>query len=52
MKTITMREIFNALVRELGFDKGRDVFEWYCETYQVNIGSDVPPRIRHEVLGI
>lgn len=47
-----MRTIFNALVRELGETEGRDVFEWYCKTYNVTIADDAPATVKREVLGI
>lgn len=47
-----MRTIFNALVRELGFNEGRDVFEWYCKTYNVTIADEAPDTVKREVLGI
>lgn len=46
-----MRTIFNALVRELGFEEGKSVFEWYCSTYKLDITDEAPEWIRHEVLG-
>jgi len=46
-----MRIIFNALVRELGEAEGRDIFEWYCSTYNVTIEDDAPASVRYEVLG-
>lgn len=46
-----MRRIFNALVRELGFDEGKSIFEWYCETYHVTIEDEAPDSVRGEVLG-
>ena len=47
-----MRTIFNALVAELGYTDGKDIFEWYCKTYKVTIEDDAPASIKHEVLGI
>ena len=47
-----MRTIFNALCKELGPQKGKDVFEWYCRTYNVTIADDAPASVRHEVLGL
>lgn len=46
-----MRTIFNALVRELGFEEGTSVFEWYCATYGLDITDEAPDSIKHEVLG-
>lgn len=52
MKKITMRMIFNRLVKELGYEQGKSVFERYCQTYGVNIADDCPAAISHEVFGI
>lgn len=49
---ITMRHIFNALVKELGYKEGRDVFEWYCQIYKVDIADEAPASIKREVLGL
>ncbi len=49
---ITMRTIFAALTKELGEEKGRDVFAWYCTTYGVDIGDIAPDTVRREVLGV
>lgn len=46
-----MRKIFNALVRELGYEEGKSTFEWYCATYRLTIEDDAPEWIEHEVLG-
>ena len=46
-----MRRIFNALVRELGYEEGKSTFEWYCRTYHVTIEDDAPDSVRREVLG-
>ena len=47
-----MRTIFNALIRECGYEEGKSVFEWYCKNYGVTITDDAPARVKHEVLGI
>jgi hypothetical protein len=47
-----MRTIFNALLKELGYAEGKDVFEWYCKTYHLTIADEAPEWMRHEVLGI
>lgn len=52
MKKVSMRTIFAALVRECGFEEGKSIFEWYCQTYRVNAGDIAPAMIAHEVLGI
>lgn len=52
MKTITMRTILNALVKELGINEGKSIFEWYCKTYRVNITDNAPASVAHEVLGL
>ena len=49
---VTMRTIFAALIKELGYAEGTDIFEWYCRTYNVTIADDAPASVRHEVLGI
>lgn len=46
-----MRDIFAALTKELGEDKGRDMFAWYCTTYGVTIADTAPAVVRYEVLG-
>ena len=46
-----MRKIFNALVKELGPEEGRSIFEWYCATYNVTITDEAPATVRYEVLG-
>ena len=46
-----MRTIFNALVKELGQNEGRSIFEWYCATYHVTITDEAPASVKHEVLG-
>ena len=46
-----MRTIFNALVKELGQEEGRSIFEWYCATYHVTITDEAPASVKHEVLG-
>ena len=47
-----MRSILNSLVRELGETKGKDIFEWYCSTYNVDVADIAPATIKREVLGI
>lgn len=47
-----MRVIFNTLVRELGPEEGKSVFEWYCRTYGVTIIDEAPATVKHEVLGL
>ena len=46
-----MRAIYNALVRECGYEEGKSIFEWYCATYHLAITDEAPDWIRHEVLG-
>lgn len=46
-----MRAVFNALVRELGPEEGRSIFEWYCATYNVTIADEAPASVLHEVFG-
>lgn len=46
-----MRTIFNTLTKELGETEGKQVFEWYCKTYNVTITDDAPASVRREVLG-
>ena len=46
-----MREVFNALIKELGYDEGKLIFEWYCETYGVTIEDDAPATVIKEVFG-
>jgi hypothetical protein len=47
-----MRRIFNALVNELGYEYGSDVFAWYCRTYNVTIEDEAPAAVNYQVLGI
>ena len=47
-----MRTIFNALIRELGYDYGKCIFEWYCRQYNVTIEDEAPERVKFEVLSI
>lgn len=49
---ITMRHILKALVREMGETEGKDIFEWYCRTYDVTVADAAPATVRWEVLGI
>lgn len=51
-KEISMRRVFNQLVKECGFDKGREIFEWYCQTYGLDISSMANNTIKYEVFGI
>ena len=46
-----MRTIYNALIKELGYGEGKDIFEWYCKTYGVTIEDESPASVRREVLG-
>lgn len=50
-REITMREIFARLTKELGYEKGKSTFEWYCTTYGVTIADNAPASVRREVLG-
>lgn len=52
MEKITMRQIFNALCRELGRFEGCEVFAWYCKAYGVTIADNAPASIVREVLGL
>lgn len=47
-----MRTVFAALVNELGFNEGHEVFEWYCYVYKVTITDDAPAAIVREVFGV
>jgi len=47
----TMRMAFNHLIKELGEDKGREVFEWYCKTYNVGISDPMPSTVKWEIFG-
>ena len=47
-----MRTVFNALVRELGYEEGTSIFEWYCRTYKVTISDDAPATVKREVFGV
>lgn len=49
---ITMRHILKALTREMGETEGKDIFEWYCRTYDVTVADAAPATVRREVLGI
>ena len=51
-KNITMRHILAALVTEMGEIEGKDIFEWYCSTYNVDIADLAPAAIKREVLGL
>lgn len=48
---VSMRFVLNFLVRELG-EEGRDVFEWYCSTYNLSIADNANATIKREVLGL
>ncbi len=50
--SITMRDIYNALVKELGFNDGYETFNWYCYVYKVTIDNKAPNDIIWEVFGI
>ena len=47
-----MRLAFNHLVKELGEEEGKKTFEWYCKTYDVNIGDPMPASVRREIFGV
>ena len=47
-----MRTIFNALIKELGYEEGSLIFEWYCNVYELDIEDEAPASIKHEVLGL
>lgn len=47
----TMRAVFAALCNELGEQEGREVFAWYCSTYNVTIEDDAPASVTREVFG-
>ena len=50
MKTkVTMRSVFNSLIKELGYEEGKEVFEWYCKAYNVVIEDEAPSTIVREV---
>jgi len=50
-RRISMRSVFNALVREMGQKEGSSIFEWYCQTYHVDITNDAPATVAWEVFG-
>lgn len=50
-KEITMQEVLHALWRELGYDEGSRVYEWYCYVYCVGAGDIAPVTVRYEVFG-
>lgn len=53
MKTVSMRTIFAALHKEFfNEEDARNIFEWYCRTYNVDITSVAPASVAREVLGI
>lgn len=45
----TMRNVLNDLVKELGEREGRDIFEWYCKTYNVAVEDKIPESVYREV---
>lgn len=47
----TMVDVMRQLEKELGVEEGLKMYEWYCLTYHVNAGSEVPNTILHEVFG-
>lgn len=49
---ITMRHILAALTKELGNEEGKEVFEWYCKIYNVNVADYVPSTLVREVFGL
>lgn len=49
---VSMRFVLNILVRELGESEGRNVFEWYCSTYNLSIADYANATIKREVLGL
>lgn len=49
---ITMRHILASLTKELGKKEGKEIFEWYCKTYNVNIADYAPSTIVREVFGL
>lgn len=51
-RTVSMRTIFAALVKELGEKEGPSIFEWYCSHYGVTIADTAPSVVAWEVLGI
>lgn len=51
MQTISMRNVFAALVRECGEIEGRAIFEWYCQTYRVTATDAAPASVVREVFG-
>lgn len=46
---ITMRHVLHALVKECGEEEGKEVFEWYCKTYNVNVHNKAPQTVINEV---
>ena len=51
-KTVSMRTVFSALIREMGEKEGRSIFEWYCQAYDVTITDTAPATVAWEVFGI
>lgn len=47
-----MRMVFNHLIKECGVDKGREIFEWYCQTYNLTISDMANNTIKYEVFGV
>lgn len=51
-KRYTMREVFAALHKEFYNEAdARNIFEWYCRTYNVTIADAAPASVAHEVFG-
>lgn len=49
---ITMRNILAALVKEMGENEGKGIFEWYCRAYNVTVADLAPASVTREVFGI
>ena len=47
----TMQDVLRQLQKELPAGEAFSVFEWYCQTYGVNVGSIAPNSVRCEVFG-
>lgn len=48
----TMRFALRALVKEMGEEEGKNIFEWYCQTYNVGIADKMPATVKYEIFGI
>lgn len=48
----TMRDVLKALVLEMGEQEGKEIFEWYCKTYNLAVYDKAPSVILHEVFGL